>query len=178
MTVFISGGCKNGKSSFAQDAALQLSAGGKRYYVATMQPHDDEDEARVARHVRDRDGLGFETLECGTDILSCLEHADKDGSFLLDSVTALLANEMFRDGGLDKAAPARVADGLMKFCGTVKNAVFVSDFLYSDAARYDEWTEGYRSGLALVDRALAARCDTVAEISAGVCIMHKGELPV
>lgn len=177
MTVFISGGCKNGKSSFAQDAAMKLAAGAARYYVATMQPRDEEDEARVARHVRERDGLGFETLECGTDILSCLENADKNGSFLLDSVTALLANEMFRGGGLDREAPARVADGLLRFCDSVRNAVFVSDFLYSDAARYDEWTEAYRCGLALVDRALALRCDTVAEISAGICTLHKGELP-
>ena len=142
-----------------------------------MQPHDEEDEARIAHHVRDRGGLGFETLECGADILSCLQTADKNGCFLLDSVTALLANEMFRDGGLDKSAPVRVANGLLKFCDSVKNAVFVSDFLYSDAARYDAWTEAYRSGLAFVDRTLASRCDTVAEIASGVCTLHKGALP-
>ena len=36
MTVFISGGCKNGKSSLAQNLAVTLSGSGKRYYVATM----------------------------------------------------------------------------------------------------------------------------------------------
>ena len=40
MNVYISGGCKNGKSDFAQAAAIKLANGGKRYYVATMVPQD------------------------------------------------------------------------------------------------------------------------------------------
>ena len=43
------------------------------------------------------------------------------------------------------------------------NAVFVSDYLYSDAARYDSFTENYRRSLAAIDRALAEACDTVVE---------------
>ena len=40
MTVFVSGGAKNGKSGFAQNLAVKLARGGKRYYVATMIPVD------------------------------------------------------------------------------------------------------------------------------------------
>lgn len=58
------------------------------------------------------------------------------------------------------------------------NIVFVSDFLYADAGRYDELTEAYRKGLADIDRALAARCDCVAELCGGNIIVHKGVLPV
>lgn len=48
MNVYISGGCKNGKSDFAQAAAIKLANGGKRYYVATMVPQDAEDRESVA----------------------------------------------------------------------------------------------------------------------------------
>ncbi|MBQ6118000.1 MAG: bifunctional adenosylcobinamide kinase/adenosylcobinamide-phosphate guanylyltransferase [Clostridia bacterium] len=41
MNVLISGGCKNGKTAFAQDIAVKLSKNGHRYYVATMLPYDD-----------------------------------------------------------------------------------------------------------------------------------------
>ena len=41
MKIFISGGCKNGKSSFAQDIAKKLAGNSKLYYVATMIPRDD-----------------------------------------------------------------------------------------------------------------------------------------
>ena len=178
MTILISGGCKNGKSSLAQEAVLTLSRGGRHYYVATMLPGDAEDRARVARHVAARAGMGFETLEQGRDILRCLEHADTDAVFLIDSVTALLANEMFRDGGVDAEAPERVARQLLELGGRVRDAVFVSDFLYSDAERFDPETERYRRGLALVDRTLAERCDAVAELCAGRCTLHKGAWPV
>lgn len=177
MTVFISGGCKNGKSSRAQEAARTLSRGGRHYYVATMLPGDAEDRERVARHVAARAGLGFETLEQGRNILRCLESADADAAFLIDSVTALLANEMFRSGQVDSGAPERVAGELLELCGRVRDAVFVSDFLYSDAERFDEMTEAYRRGLALVDHALTERCDVAAELCAGNCILHKGTWP-
>ena len=92
MIVFVSGGAKNGKSSFAQNLAVQLAAGGKRYYIATMIPCDEEDRDRIRHHIADRDGLGFETIEQGRNIDGVLSKADPRGSFLLDSVTALLLN--------------------------------------------------------------------------------------
>ena len=65
MTVFLSGGCKNGKSTLAEQIAVHLSRPGRLYYLATMIPHDEEDRARIARHVESRAGLGFQTVECG-----------------------------------------------------------------------------------------------------------------
>jgi len=47
MTVFISGGAKCGKSSFAQNLTVALAGNGKRYYVATMIPTGEEDYARI-----------------------------------------------------------------------------------------------------------------------------------
>ena len=177
MRVFISGGAKNGKSGLAQDLAVQLANGGLRYYVATMIPVDEEDRDRIRRHVADRDGLGFETVECGRNILSCLDRVDRSGSFLLDSATALLMNEMFHDGTVDEQAGERCARELAEFVRSVKNAVIVSDGIYSDAARYDQITELYRKSLAHVDRTLARVCDTVIEMTAGQQIIYKGGLP-
>jgi len=176
MSTYISGGCKNGKSYYAQKVAK--AAGSPLYYVATMIPRDEEDQARIRRHREERAGWGFETLECGRDILACLEGADVRGSFLLDSVTALLSNEMFTAAGMDEAAPARIADALEAFVRRAPNTVLVSDFIFSDAMLYDEWTEAYRRGLASIDRRLAAACDNVIEVVAGQFIVHKGVLPV
>lgn len=180
MIVFITGGAKNGKSSFAQDLAVELAQGGKRYYIATMIPCDEEDRARIQHHVADRDGLGFETIEQGRDIATCLNNADTSGSFLLDSVTALLLNELYPDPvtwALDPTAPERCERGLLELCDRVSNLVLVSDYIYSDAAKYDPETEAFRRGLARLDRSLARRADTVIEVSAGSRIMLKGRLP-
>ena len=179
MIVFVSGGAKNGKSGFAQNLAVKLADGGKRYYVATMIPVDEEDRERIRRHVADRAGLGFETIECGGDILSCLNY-DKNGSFLLDSVTALLQNVMFpieKNYEMDLQAAETCAQDVAVFAKSVANAVIVSDYIYSDARRYDESTECYRRCLANIDRLLAQVSDTVIEVSAGQLIFHKGGLP-
>jgi len=176
MSTYISGGCKNGKSFYAQRAA---KANGKPlYYIATMIPHDEEDRARICRHREERAGWGFETLECGQDILRCLDTADPNGSFLLDSVTALLSNEMFAPVGIDMGAARRVANALEAFVARAPNTVLVSDYIFSDAMLYDDLTEAYRRGLAAIDRHMAACCDNVIEVVVGQFIVHKGVLPV
>ena len=208
MKIFISGGCKNGKSSIAEDQAVKLAvrenpgtkkhdsenpgaknhdsenSDGKNnerdklYYIATMIPHDDEDHLRIDNHRKMRAGKGFTTIECGHDILSI--NPDPDGTFLLDSVTALLSNEMFKtsDGknfDFDEGAADRVAHELIEFSNKVKNIVFVSDYIAADIC-YEELTEKYRKGLALLDKALAKACDTVCEITLGNPYIYKGEL--
>ena len=174
MNIFISGGCKNGKSYYAQHLAKQQAAEGRPlYYIATMQPADEEDQARILRHCQEREGWGFETIEQSGNI--GLMEADFSGSFLLDSVTALLSNEMFRrDGSVDRTAHLRIAEELEQFAEKSRNIVFVSDFIYSDAEQYDELTELYRKGLAWIDRALARKCDAVIEVSFGSIQLLKG----
>ena len=176
MTYFISGGAKNGKSTLAQDLTVALSKGGKHYYVATMISTGAEDDDRIRRHIADRDGMGFETVECFRNIMDCLQTADKDGVFLVDSVTALIQNSLFpieKNYEMDLEAASRCADELVEFTHTVRHAVFVSDYIYSDAERYSESTEMYRKCLADIDRRLAKVCDTVIEVSAGQPIIHK-----
>jgi hypothetical protein len=64
VNILISGGCKNGKSYYAQQLAVrQAEDGAPLYYIATMDPADEEDHARILRHRREREGWGFTTLE-------------------------------------------------------------------------------------------------------------------
>ena len=174
MNIFISGGCKNGKSYYAQSLAKhQQTANSPLYYIATMEPADEEDQARIMRHQQEREGWGFTTIEQSGSIQSI--EADFSGSFLLDSVTALLSNEMFRsDGSIDETAYLRIAEELEQFADRSGNVVFVSDYIYSDALKYGELTESYRKGLAWIDRVLAKKCDVVIEVSFGTFNMIKG----
>ena len=179
MTYFISGGAKCGKSSLAQDLSVALAKGGKHYYVATLIPGGGEDHDRIRRHLEDREGMGFETVECFRNIMDCLKIADKNGAFLVDSVTSLIQNSLFpveKNYEMDLAGANRCADELVAFAHAVCHAVFVSDYIYSDAERYSESTEMYRKCLASIDRRLAQVCDTVVEVSAGQPIVHKGDL--
>lgn len=175
MNIFISGGCKNGKSYYAQELAKQLAdeSGTPLYYVATMIPHDEEDRARIRRHIEDRCGWGFETIEQGRNIKAIFDRAPEQGTFLLDSVTALLSNEMFDGENIHRTAYLRVADELEYVADRAANIVFVSDYIYSDAEVYEKLSECYRRGLGYIDRALAKICDRVTEVVYGQILDYK-----
>lgn len=186
MNIFISGGCKNGKSYHAQELAQDMARekGVPLYYLATMIPVDEEDRARIRRHLQEREGWGFETIEQGRNVLDCLlpeartvegNPISKNGVFLFDSVTALLSNEMFPpDGGpFDMEAGARLAEDLTQFAKSTGNTVFVSDYIYSDARQFDDFTETYRKSLAMLDRTLAKQCDQVIEVTFGLKYLYK-----
>ncbi len=173
MTYFLSGGSKSGKSMLAQSISKSLPA--PHYYLATLRPTDEEDRAIVRRHLQERDSWGFETIECESGILSALELALENGTFLLDSVTALLANEMFRaDGSVDFTAGERLASDLVRFAAMAKNVVFVADFVFSDGRGYGELTEQYKKALGHVGVALAGVCENVAELTASIPVWYKG----
>ncbi len=157
MAIFITGGCKNGKSSLALTVALSLSANGlsgaesRRFYVATMLPEGAEDMERIAYHRRARAGLGFETIEAGrlrdVQILPDMRQA----VFVVDSVTALVQNAMFpslsdssqkngqskngdlcEKGFFPEAAAGVIAD-IERFLSQTENVIFISDYIYSNA---------------------------------------------
>ena len=174
MRIFISGGCKNGKSTYGQKLAKRQQSG-SLYYIATMAAAGHEDEERIAKHRREREGLGFITIEQPRGIESILEKCDRAGSFLLDSLTALLANEMFSTlDVVDSNAYKRIAGGLTQVLNQIQHIVIVSDYIYSDAILYDPLTEEYRKSLAALDRLAAKHCDVVLEAAYAQIIVHKG----
>jgi len=177
MRYFLSGGSKSGKSMLAQHLARDMAQGRPLYYIATMIPKDAEDHARIRRHLQERDGWGFETVECGASLTDGLAGCDFSGSFLLDSVTALLTNFMFPpDGNLDLTAPMRLMRQLEQTIETCENLVIVSDDLFSDARVFDHWTEAYREGLARCCRRCVELCDVAVDVNADLPVVWKGAL--
>ena len=173
MNIFISGGCKNGKSHHAQELVRCMAEEKSlpMYYIATMISTGPEDDIRIKRHIRDREGWGFITLEQPRNLCDLLDRDDVNpkGAFLMDSITALLQNEMFGiDGSYNERAGHKVAQNLQDFANATGNTVFVSDYIYSDARDYDEWIENYRRSLAYCDRETAKACGRVIETCFGI----------
>ncbi len=231
MKVLITGGCKNGKSGYAQELSCALSPSGKRFYVATMIPSDEEDREWIRRHMADREGLGFNTVEIGrirtgnsdsdlwsdigSDAPSCLEilrgskanasiagrTASKMASgqdkpkemssgqrslselpvYMVDSLTALLGNEMFHDGITDRQAGERLKAWLAKVLSMEAHVILIADDIFcgTDTIRededpelfellpYSEETILYRDTLGRLTQYAAELCDTVIEMELG-----------
>ena len=61
MLHLITGGSGSGKSRYAEGEILKLGPG-RRIYIATMYPYDEESRQRIARHRAMRAGKNFETI--------------------------------------------------------------------------------------------------------------------
>ncbi|OPX43767.1 bifunctional adenosylcobalamin biosynthesis protein CobU [Ruminiclostridium hungatei] len=94
--IFITGGARSGKSTFAEQKAGEL--GDKVLYVATARRIDREMEQRIARHILRRPA-GWETFEGYKNLDIELEGIIRDKSaVLLDCITILITNLMLDEG--------------------------------------------------------------------------------
>lgn len=100
--IFITGGQRSGKSSYAQQLAENKSD--KPIYLATAKIWDDEFESRVKRHQDDR-GECWRTIE---EQIEISKHQFDNEVVLLDCITLWLTNIFFKhkddvDASLDFA---------------------------------------------------------------------------
>ena len=129
MRILLIGGGKSGKSTMAQRLAAALSGDAPRYYWATMTPHDDEDLARIRRHVADRAGMDFITVERSFDLPAALPALDRHGTVLFDSVTACLSEQMFPGPAPDAGAANRVLRELLDISRYLDHFIAVRRYL-------------------------------------------------
>lgn len=182
MHILISGGCKNGKSSLAQDLACEYAkkTGCRPIYFATMIPQDREDEERIEKHRADRKDMGFITIECGKNLSETIKNMEAGRAVLFDSLTALVANELFdQEDFRNPSLPEKLKSDLSALIEKSDSVIFVSDGIFSDGKIYDETTELYRRILAETENFIAQKCDKVVEMVAGnaECTMQNTQLP-
>lgn len=87
--IFITGGAKSGKTSFA----LRLGQGfaGQKIYLATAEPFDNEMEEKIKRHRQER-GDGWTTIEEPRSIEERIKSLGGDGVVLIDCLTLWVTN--------------------------------------------------------------------------------------
>lgn len=193
MIVLVVGGAKSGKSMFAQNLSKLLNESlknpingqldgeierevGKLYYVATMNPYDLEDLKRIENHLREREGYGFNTIEETLNMSKVSSLIKEEDTVLIDSITSLVTNYMFRGKEFYKDVSDDILSGILEIINNSKNVVIVSDYLFSDSIQYDCYTENFRKEIGVVNRKLAKIADTVVECSYGNIIYHKGKV--
>ena len=200
MIALVVGGAKSGKSMFAQNLAKSLNESfeiylkeykddlgrilqnpfknksGKLYYVATMNPYDLEDLKRIENHLKEREGYGFNTIEETLNMSKVSSLIKEEDTVLIDSITSLVTNYMFRGKEFYKDVSDDILSGILEIINNSKNVVIVSDYLFSDSIQYDCYTENFRKEIGVVNRKLAKIADTVVECSYGNIIYHKGKV--
>jgi len=200
MFVMVTGGSGSGKSAYAEERILRFEDV-RRYYIATMQCHDPETEARIARHRQMRAGKGFVTIERDLDLKGLLlpEEYGEDGplqeciapegraekknrsvcsgvSVLLECMSNLAANEMFDPRGAGEGAYRQIQLGIDSLLKQCDNLVVVTNEIFSDGETYSEETLAYQKLLGEINRYMAARADEVVDVVCSIPItLYKRE---
>ncbi|GGL80087.1 adenosylcobinamide kinase/adenosylcobinamide phosphate guanyltransferase [Deinococcus aerolatus] len=107
MIVYVTGGARSGKSTFAE--RLAAAPGWPVTYLATAQALDDEMQARVARHRSDRPA-GWPTVEEPLEAAQALRSASTP-TVLLDCLSLWVSNMLLADWS--DAAMLAAADALL-----------------------------------------------------------------
>ncbi|WP_404457529.1 bifunctional adenosylcobinamide kinase/adenosylcobinamide-phosphate guanylyltransferase [Sutcliffiella horikoshii] len=97
MIIFISGGARSGKSSFAEQLALSLhnkNPTTELIYLATSKKTDKEMERRIAMHKEQRDKK-WQVEEIPIEVGRSIRQARKGDVILLDCLTIWLSNMLF-----------------------------------------------------------------------------------
>lgn len=186
MLYLVTGGSGSGKSEYAEQLAVRQSSvcsseRGKLCYIATMYPCDDECLNRIDRHRFMRKDKGFTTFEC-------YHHPGqlsfgKEDVVLLECMSNLLANEMYRKEGqitgrgaqADKQLEEGILKPLLQWGQQAGSVIIVTNEVFSDGLEYDAETEEYLRLLGEINRFLAGAADAVAEVVCSIPVYHKGK---
>lgn len=168
MLTLVIGGSGSGKSVYAE--RLAASFPGKKVYLATMEPFDDECRARIRRHRDQRKTIGFETVECYTNLAGA--DIPAGACVLLEDLSNLLANEMFspEGGGIGQARRGLAA--VEAACG---HLIVVTNEVFSGGDRYEGETVQFMKNLAVLNRELAARAQSAVEVVSTIPVELKKE---
>ena len=162
------GGARSGKSRHAQ--ALAEATGLAPVIVATAQAFDDEMRDRIAHHRADRDAR-WTTVEAPLDLAGALRAADRDDRVVVvDCLTLWLSNLLLADADVDAAAA-----GVVAALGATRAAVvLVSNEVGWGIVPDNALARRFRDAAGRLHQQVAAACDTVELVVAGLPLRLKG----
>lgn len=188
--IFITGGARSGKSSFAEQYAASLYArtnNGKLFYIATSKPTDDEMSERISRHQlqRQESELPWETVECPVDLMTVAEHFRQEDIVLLDCLTVLLTNELFREGsrehllkkkGCQQNVLESILNGIVAIQNRSKMLLVVSNEVLNEPLSNQSLVKIYGRLLGKLHQHIVKKASEAYLVEAGLPILMKGAL--
>lgn len=164
----ILGGARSGKSKRALTLAEQASE--QRVFIATAEALDEEMATRISHHQAERGG-GWETVEAPLDLVEAIAQASPAGQVcVVDCLTLWLSNLMHHDRDVT-AEMERLCAELNQGAGEV---ILVSNEVGLGLVPETPLGREFRDAQGRLNQAVAAVCDTVEFVAAGLPIKLKG----
>ena len=170
--IFISGGCRSGKSQFALDYANRHFH--KKIYLATCEALDEEMAKRIEDHKKRR-GSDWQTVEEPIKIAEAIrQHDDGAEVILLDCITLWLSNLLMRQKS-DHAIMEEVSR-LMDMVNQVQTSfIFVSNEVGMGIVPAEPLGRRFRDLAGMANQKIAEAANRVVFMVSGIPIFLKGK---
>jgi len=169
--ICIIGGCRSGKSSHALELAEQIS--GKRSFLATCIPYDDEMKERVSNHQRER-SKDWITIEAPVDLPGAiLEHSKTSDVVLADCLTLWISNLLMKN-----ISQPELASEVSRLTRSIQDApatiILVSNEVGTGIVPENALARLFRDSAGFVNQKVAAATNKVIWMVAGIPVCIKG----
>ncbi|WP_066064667.1 bifunctional adenosylcobinamide kinase/adenosylcobinamide-phosphate guanylyltransferase [Neobacillus soli] len=181
--IFITGGVRSGKSSFAERKAIEIAGetGGRLNYLATGVATDAEMKARIEKHQRDRESgkYRWNTIERSVQMGEVTDNFTAQDIILLDCVTTLLNNELFLsetvwDGAFLEKVKENIITGITAIKNQAGTVIVVSNEVLNEPLLGNELVFTYGRLLGQIHQYLVKEADQAFLVEAGIPIVMKG----
>ncbi len=167
--VFVTGGARSGKSTFALRFAEAME--GSKVYLATATPLDSEMEERIKRH-RDARGKIWSTVEEPRDVVGVIEQRKDSGVILLDCITMWIANLL--EEGFDDEEILEEVERFVDLCARADACVVVvSNELGMGIVPENPVARRFRDLCGTINQRIAGRADEVYFVVSGMSLRIK-----
>ena len=174
--IYISGGCRSGKSAYAQ--SLAENTPGRRVYLATCPPIDTEMEQRIALHQQQRTNKEWKTIEAPLDLAGAVTQAQDFDVLLIDCLTLWVNNLLYEaeQGGspVTEQTISKQCTELVTVCRKSKQTIiFVSNELGMGLVPADSVSRRYRDCLGRCNQTIAKLADEAVFMVSGIPLTLK-----
>jgi len=170
--IFVTGGCRSGKSQFALDYANRHFR--KKLYLATCEALDEEMAKRIKDHQKRR-GADWQTAEEPTEIAAAIHQHENDVEvILLDCITLWLSNLLMR-----QKSDHEVMNEVSRLIDTVKKGplsfIFVSNEVGMGIVPIESLGRRFRDLSGMANQKMAEAVQTVIFMVSGIPVFLKGK---
>ncbi|WP_206854859.1 bifunctional adenosylcobinamide kinase/adenosylcobinamide-phosphate guanylyltransferase [Bacillus sp. NTK074B] len=175
--IFITGGVRSGKSSYAERLAAELRDSKEALvYLACGVNTDHEMERRILKHQLDREATTEDwiTIECPRAIGGTIDYLPQNAIVLLDCLTTLLTNEMFVIEKVNSSAVEKeIYQSIIGIRDKAQVLLVVSNELFYDIPLTSDIVQ-FQKTLGSLHRRMVEESSTAIDMSVGIPVVKKG----
>lgn len=180
--VFISGGVRSGKSSYAEHLSTQIAdeTNSHLHYIATGVPSDHEMKERINMHKdqrlkHEKKWVTWEKADNIGELATQFNHGDV---LLLDCLTTLVTNEFFLNRGETvDCIENRIYTSIESLLHNCHTLIVVSNEVFFDTLYDSEVVLPYKKLLGKLHQRIVNRSSHVFRVEFGTPVMMKGDSP-